>query len=353
MHILDNADYRADVGVVARLDLPWERLAGAAIVVSGASGLIGSFLVDVLMERAGDLGCTVRAIARDGARLAERFRPYAGVPGLVLTAGDVCRDPVTGPADYVVHAASNTHPVAYASDPIGTIMTNVTGTAAMLDCAVQGGARRAVFLSSVEIYGEGRGGNPLSETDLGYLDCNTVRAGYPESKRVGEALCQAYRARHGLDVVIPRLPRVYGPTMRPDDSKALSQFLSKALAGEDIVLKSAGDQVFSYCHVADAVGAILTVWLRGEPGQAYNVAAPSGVIRLADLAGLVAQAAGRHVVFEEPNAVEQRGFSTATVAVMDGTKLAALGWRPEFDLARGVARTLAILRTLGEASHGS
>jgi nucleoside-diphosphate-sugar epimerase len=222
-------------------------------------------------------------------------------------------------------------------------MTNVSGTYTMLDAARRSKARRTVFLSTVEIYGENRGSEKFRESDLGYIDCNTLRAGYPESKRTGEALCQAFRAQDGLDVVIPRLPRVYGPTLRPTDTKALSQFLFKAVAGEDIVLKSTGTQFSSYCHVADAVSAILVCLISGESGQAYNVADPSCDIRLRDLAQLVADAAGRQVVFDLPSATEQRGYSTATMAVMDGSRLSRLGWSPLYDIAGGVRRTLDVL----------
>ena len=141
--------------------------------------------------------------------------------------------------DYVIHAASNTHPVAYASDPIGTITANVFGTQYLLDYAKEADCKRFVFLSSVEIYGENRGDtDKFTEDYLGYIDCNTMRAGYPESKRTGEALCQAYRKQMEMDVVIPRLSRVYGPTMLMSDTKALSQFILKSVKQEDIVLKS-------------------------------------------------------------------------------------------------------------------
>lgn len=93
----------------------------------------------------------------------------------------------------------------------------------------------------------------FDEDYCGFINCNTLRAGYPESKRCGEALCQAYIRQKGLDIVIPRLTRSYGPTMLMSDSKAVSQFIKKGLAGEDIVLKSKGNQYYSYTYVADAV----------------------------------------------------------------------------------------------------
>ena len=348
MRLSDNLIYREDVARVAGLDLDWARLAGADLVVSGASGMIGKFLIDAVMARNAEWGldCTVTAVARRQANLRQRFAEYERQRNLVMVAHDVAAAPIDlASADYVVHAASNTHPRAYAQDPIGTITTNVQGTLTMLELAARANARRTLFLSTVEIYGDNRSGaGPMSEQDMGYIDCNTLRAGYPESKRTGEALCQAFRRQHGLDVVIPRLPRVFGPTISADDTKALSQFLFNAVAGRDIVLKSQGHQFFSYCHVVDAVAAILTCLFAGQSGQAYNVADPACDISLLDLARLVAAAAGRRVVFDLPDEVERSGFSAAAVAVMDASKLSGLGWRLLYDLPTGLERTLSVLR---------
>ena len=342
MRLLASPIYRQDIERVAQLPIDWDQLKGTALALSGASGMIGSFLVDVLMARnAEGLGCTVQALVRDRAAAEQRFAGYGA--DLVLTTADVCKGPLEASADYVIHAASNTHPVAYAADPISTITTNIDGTRNMLDLAVRSQARRAVFLSTVEVYGESREAQQwFRETDLGYIDCNTLRAGYPESKRAGEALCQAFRAQYGLSVTIARLPRIYGPTLRKSDTKALSQFLFRAASAQNIVLKSDGTQFYTYCHVADAVSAILICLLSGEDGEAYNVADPSGDVRLRDLAELVAGVAGTHVVYDLPGGLEQRGYSAATRAVMDGTKLARLGWRPLYSLEEGVRRTLAV-----------
>ena len=173
-----------------------------------------------------------------------------------------------------------------------------------------------------------------------------MRAGYPESKRCGEALCQAYKAQKGLDIVIPRPTRSYGPTMLMSDTKAISQFIKKGIAGEDIVLKSAGTQYYSYTYVADAVSGILTILLKGESGEAYNIADEHSDIMLKDLAAIIADINGKKVVFEIPDAVEAAGYSKATKARLDGRKLQALGWMPKYDIKSGIERTIRILKYL-------
>lgn len=247
--------------------------------------------------------------------------------------------------DYILHAASNTHPVQYATDPVNSLMTNLLGTYNLLEYGRKCGLKRFIFLSSVEIYGQAlHEDDVFDESYCGYIDCNTVRAGYPEGKRAGEALCQAYIAKYGMDIVIPRLSRVYGPTMKLDDSKAMSQFLMNGVRGEDIVLKSEGLQKFSYCYVADVVLGILFVWLKGKIGEAYNVADVKTDMLLRDITRYIAEINGRKVIFQLPDDAENKGFSKVTVGVMTPAKLQKLGWKPFDDLKSGVSKTIELLK---------
>ncbi len=329
--------------------IPWDRLQDTILFVSGATGMIGSCLVDAILyrNRKYGLNCSLSLLTRNPDSARSLFRNWAESPWIHFVEGDV-NTPIPCPPgtgfDYVLHMASNTHPVAYATDPIGTITANVIGTTNMLDLADKASAQRFLFASSNEIYGENRGDTELfDESYLGYIDCNTLRAGYPESKRCGEALCQAYAKQRGMDVVIARLTRSFGPTLRLSDTKALSQFLKNALRGEDILLKSAGTQFYSYTYVADAVCGILTILLKGQSGGAYNIADTSCDITLKDLAARIATNAGTHVVFQVPDSTESAGFSKATKARLDGEKLRHLGWRIQFPLETALKRTLEIL----------
>ncbi|MCR5744323.1 MAG: NAD-dependent epimerase/dehydratase family protein [Bacteroidales bacterium] len=354
-HLTQNALYRDDLKTIAGAPfLPWKTLQGSSLFISGATGMIGSCLVDAIMFRNQEYGqkCKVYVLSRDRDNALARFQEWADSPLLSIVEGDVNKSipfPEKESCDYVLHLASNTHPVAYATDPIGTITANIIGTQNMLDCAVQSGAKRFLFASSNEIYGENRGDQELfDEPYLGYIDCNTLRAGYPESKRCGEALCQAYRTQKGLDVVIARLTRSFGPTLKPTDTKALTQFLKNGLNGENIILKSEGNQYYSYTYVADAVLGLLTILLKGQSGEAYNVADSSCDIRLKDLAQHIANISGTKVVFQLPDHVESAGFSKATKARLDGAKLKRLGWQPLFPLLPSLKRTLLILQEDGK-----
>ncbi len=348
MNLYENQKYMEDVRYVAGLKLPWEKLEGKSIMLSGATGQIGSFFVDVILEK--DIGCKIYALGRNEERAKNRFSKYWGTPCLEFIPYDVkcpIKNDGVGSVDFILHLASNTHPLQYATDPIGTITTNIMGLTNMLDFAAEHNTERFMFASSNEIYGENRGDSEFFAEDYcGYIDCNTLRAAYPESKRCGEALCQAYISQKGMDVVISRFTRTYGPTMLQTDTKAISQFVKKGVAGEDIVLKSAGTQLYSYEYAADSVSGMLYILLCGENGQAYNIADEDSDITLKDLAETIASINGRKVVFEIPDAVEAAGYSKATKARLDGHKLMQLGWMPRYNIKTGMERTIGILKEI-------
>lgn len=346
----NNPLYQEDLQLIASFKaIPWESLKGSSLLLSGATGMIGSLLVDAVLYKNGKEGldCKVIALGRNAEKARKRFGSAWESNFFQFVECDVNKAetmPVDIQADFVLHLASNTHPVAYATDPIGTITANIIGTQNMLDLAVRCKGKRFLFASSNEIYGENRGDSELfDESYCGYIDCNTLRAGYPESKRCGEALCQAYKKQKGMDVVIARLTRSFGPTLQLTDTKALTQFLKNGLNKENIVLKSAGTQYYSYTYAADAVTGLLTVLLKGENGAAYNVADQSCDIQLRDLAKMIADLSGTKVIFDLPNETEAAGFSKATKARLDGSKLKELGWDISYSLNEGIKRTLEVL----------
>ena len=320
---------------------------GTSLLVSGAAGLIGSYVVDLLCaaNMQSGFGIKICACDRDERLLNERF-PDGRLPGLRKVVADVTCDELPDEHfDYMVHAASNTSPADYAVRPVDTIWTNVAGAKRLMDLAVRHRTRRFLFCSSVEAYGKNMGDvDAFSEDYSGYVDSNTLRAGYPSAKRCVEALCNAYAAEHAdFDFVVARIGRIFGPNVRPGDAKAPSQFLQDGRERHDVVMKSAGTQVYSWGYVSDCATAMLTILAKGVRGEAYNVAHPEPM-RLCDFARTVAECAGVGSVKKEQTDAEKSAYSKIDKATLDVGKLLALGWRPSVSIAEGIRRTLGALR---------
>ena len=301
-------------------------LYGKRFLITGATGLIGVCLIDALMKANTEgADITIYALGRSREKAATRLGEYYDNKHFHFVEHDARASLTDLPVvDYIIPLASNTHPLAYSQFPIETIEINVKGAEHALEKALIDGAT-VLYPSTVEVYGNARGEDIFTEDYTGQLNLRNARACYPESKRLSEALCQ-------------------GPTMLMSDSKASSQFIIKALNGEDIVLKSKGEQLFSYTYVADAVSAMLHVLIQGEDGVPYNIANQACDVRLKDFARLCAEWAKKDVVFDLPSETEQKGFSIAMRAILDNQRLLAIGWQPSYDMKTAINRTLDILR---------
>ncbi len=317
-----------------------DTLKGKRILITGATGLIGLQMIDALML----LGeVTVYAVGRSREKAKSRLGEYYDNPNFVFIEQDILNPfPLNLFVDYIIPCASNTHPLAYSRYPIETILINVKGAEHALELASRCKAE-VLYPSSVEVYGNARSEDILNENYTGNLNLTSHRSCYPESKRVSEALCQSYLEEKGVVVKIVRLSRIFGPTMIESDSKASSQFIKKALAGDDIVLKSKGDQFFSYTYVADAVAAMLYVMIHGDNGNAYNISNRACNVHLKEFAQICSEFNGKDVVYNLPSVTEQKGFSNATQSVLANDKLISIGFKPIYSLRDAIFRTCEIL----------
>lgn len=316
-------------------------VSGGSILVTGATGLIGSCIVDVLSAANAlfDGHFDVYALGRSEEKLLSRF---GSAERLHFVVQDVTEPITVKGLDFIIHAASNADPRSYALYPAETILTNVLGAKSILDYCKEN-KTRALFTSTFEVYGK-LDRDVYSEDQYGTIDLNLIRSCYPESKRTAEMLFKSYSDEYGVDCVIARLSSIYGPTMKADDSKAHAQFIRNALAGENIVLKSKGSQIRTYCYVMDAVSGLLTVLFKGKTGEAYNVANENSVASIAEVAQTIADYAGTMVVFDLPDAIEGKGFSKPQNCVLKTDKIKELGWAGRYDLKTGICETMTILK---------
>ena len=346
MFLYDSVTYRQDLQNAIASTKGIENLKGCSVMVTGATGLIGSFVVDMLLEynRSSQANITVYALGRSRQRLSARF-DGAVTEYLHFVEHDVNEKPDFDFAvDYIIHAASNAYPAAFATDPVGTILSNVLGVNYLLDYAKEHKTKRLLFVSSGEVYGQGDPSlEAFPEHYSGYVDPTKARSCYPASKRAAETLCVSYTQQYGLDTVIVRPCHTYGPNTTGSDNRANVQFVNNAIAGEDIVMQSRGTQMRSYCYIADCAAALLTVLLCGESCEAYNLANPDARVTIAGFAEAVAKVTGRRVVFADEQDVPKNQQTPITYAVLDSDKLCALGWKGQYSVEDGVTNTVNVL----------
>ena len=315
------------------------------VLITGASGLVGSALADVLLQanRELGLGCEVVLAGRSEGRLRSRFA-FWGDTAWRFAAHDNNKPVDYGfKADYIFHCASNAHPKAYAEQPVETLVGNVKGTDSILSYARDCGSKRVVYVSSSEVYGSRDGMTPYVEDEQYSIDPLSSRSCYPASKRACETLCASYFFEYGVESVIARPGHVWGATCTASDSRAHAQFAREAASGRDVVMKSPGSQLRSYVYSTDCAGALLAICLNGKAGEAYNVGVPGFTCTIRELAEAIADAGGVKIVRDYPTEQEAAGYNPMTCSALDCGKLASLGFEAHYGLTRAARETVKML----------
>jgi UDP-glucuronate decarboxylase len=296
------------------------RIARSRVLVTGANGFLGAWLMPVLRRVAKSVvGYDVRGNGSD------------------IIECDVTK-PLDAECDLIIHAAGIASPVHYRARPLDTIDVAVDGTRNMLELAKKNGAR-LLFTSSSEIYGDPQV-VPTPEDYWGHVSCRGFRACYDESKRMGETLVAVYADQFALDTVTVRIFNFYGAGLSLEDYRVMSKFAGAMLEGKPLQVFGYGRQSRSYCFVSDGIAGILTALGNGEAGGIYNVGSDEAELSVASLAVLSRQVTGTFgsiefvappdVYVEEP----QR-----RCPVLDRIK--ALGYRPRVGIEEGLRRFYA------------
>ena len=325
-----------------------EALAGKSIMITGCTGLICSALVDVLIRWNTTRQEKIRIVlaSRNETSTAERFAPFHTESWLTIVPYDAAStgNVLPGHCDYIIHGASNASPNKIIKEPVETMLGNFLGIKYLLDYAKGQGVKRVLYISSSEIYGKKHRDEPYGANDYGYIDLLNARNSYSVGKRAAETLCASYADEYGVETVIVRPGHIYGPTAAEDDNRVSSAWAYDAAHGRDIVMKSDGAQIRSYCYCLDCASAIIKVLVKGEAVHAYNISNPNSIITIREMAELLAKTAGVGLRMELPSEDEKKGFNPMNNSSLDGTELLALGWKGLFDAERGFSHTVEIMR---------
>lgn len=338
---------KKDITRIINTPVSWGKLRDKTVLITGATGFIGSFLIHSLLtkSREDNLNIKVLALVRNEEKGKAAFKEYHEAGLIDFIVQDVCQPIVSQKkADYVIHCASNAAPKEYSMYPVETMKTNFYGTMNLLDYARAVDAKGFLYVSTIEVYGTTHGLDKISENDYGEIDAMKVRSCYPLSKKGCETLTVSYADEYGLPVKIGRLSYIFGPGMKQGDSKIVAVFPKCIADGENIVMKSKGEQLRSYTYVSDAITALLTILLDGETGEAYNIASTKCITTIAGIAHTLVDSypeKGLKVIFDLPSEQEAKGFSLIENAVLDSTKLEKLGWESQVDLVTGLKNVVS------------
>lgn len=347
----DSKCWILDLDTVLRTLPELDELGGESFLITGIGGLICSAVADLLIRynETHEKPITIYAAARTEAKIRERFDAYTKRDWFHFVPYDAGTEPAGFPeeAAYIIHGASNASPDRILKEPVETMVSNFIGLRNLLEYGRAHGCKRLLYISSSEVYGKKESTAPYREDEYGYIDLLNPRNSYSVGKRAAETLCASYAAEYGTESVIVRPGHIYGPTASAKDKRVSSAWAYDAANGRDLVMKSDGAQLRSYCHCLDCASAILKVLLRGESGQAYNISNPESIISIREMAEILARAANVRLRTELPSETERRAFNPMSNSSLESGSLQKLGWRGCFDAETGFAHTIQTLRESG------
>ena len=311
------------------------------VVITGAAGFIGSHLSEALLDRGmsvvgidnlltGDLGNIAHLRDRDFQFIRHDVTNYIDVDGAV---------------DFVLHWASPASPIDYLELPIPTLKVGALGTHKALGLAKAKGAT-FVIASTSEVYGDPLE-HPQKETYWGNVNPIGPRGVYDEAKRFAEAITVAYRRYHNVDTKIVRIFNTYGPRMRVRDGRAVPEFISQALANQDVTVFGDGSQTRSFCYISDLVDGIIRL-MHSKENDPVNIGNPQEMTikQMAELiitmTGSTSQIIYKPLPTDDPK-VRQPDITRARTL---------LGWEPKVPLEQGLGRTIEYFRQKAKGPSG-
>lgn len=323
---------KADIQIIIEKKELFSPLANSSVLITGATGLIGSMLAKTLMAANETYGLKIKVIGqiRDPQKAKNIFGDQADKIEFVFTEEIPC--------DFIIHTVSPTTSQYFVKHPVEVIQVSVGRTMSILETARKNRAVM-VYLSSMEQYGiPYKASEHMTEDKIGVINHLSIRSCYSESKRICECLCAAYASEYDVDVKIARLAQTFGAGVSLGDNRMPMQFARAAAEGNNIILHTEGKSIANFVYLTDAITGILTILEKGEVGQAYNVCNDKETRSVKEIAELVASevAGGKiRVLIEEK---KNMGYAPDVKMYLNSDKLCGLGWESKVSMLEAYER---------------
>lgn len=320
-----------------------------SIMITGASGMIGSYFVYTLMKLNECYGADIKIIplVRNIDKLNSQVRNNDNVHPIVQDVTDnIYYD---GDIDYIIHAASPASPKIMKEKPVETNFANTIGTANTLLLAKDKNVEGYLFISSREIYGKPLDNQEyFTEDSFGHIDQLVPRNAYAEGKKAAENMCVGFNQEYGVNTKIVRLAHTYGPGMSIHDGRVQADFLKNLVNGENIVLKSDGSSIRTYTYIADAVNAMFKILLKSNE-MVYNVSDERNEVSIRQLAEIIADIPSEklELIFDIEDD-EGQGYAPFKFGMLSSQKIRdELNWQAKYSVKEGFKRTYEYLMMQG------
>lgn len=335
---------RRDLDIIFKSPIDWEVFRNKTILVTGATGRLGMYIVEAINKADIDwnLNLNIIALARNEAKLKEVFGNSLRLPNIHTLVQDIT-EPIqwNDEVNFIFHTAGLASPMDFSNWPVDTLWGHVQGTRNVLELARKKKAEKVLYVSTVEIYGEWHEKDGICEQDMGPIHCDNARACYPEAKRLCETMLAAYEEQYHIPYMGVRLCHTFGPGISLDDGRAFSEFIKNVIEGKDILLKSDGSAMRTYTYVSDAIGALLLAFTKGK-NHYYNIANLDNLISIRDLAQLIAdldikkKIQVRYITDSE----QELKYLPFKLGIMNVDRIQELGWKPQVGLEEAFRYTL-------------
>lgn len=344
----------ADIKEILSFNIDWNKFKNKTIMITGAGGFIGSYLVYTFLAANDELNINskVLALVRNEERARNKYDALLLRSDVELVVQDVTQSINCQRADFVINAASQASNIQFENDPVGTINANLSGTSNVLDYALESNSEAVLLISSLKVYGAVyKDKDEITEDDLGYIDFTSYKNCYAMGKRAAETLAAAYAKQNNLNVKIARPSYIFGASSLSDD-RVWAQFIANVVRKENILLKSNGLANRSFCYVSDTVAALIYILINGKNVTPYNISNKACDTTIRNFAQTACEAfPNRNLTLsfanpDDKDAKSEKSLLSPSAEILSNKRLTELGWKPLVTLKEGICRSVKILEEI-------